>query len=99
VFRGCGDSEVALFDVLERYGERVVELHLRQSKGGVWVEAFSADGDIDYARLAACLRRRRIRPQLTLEQAVEAKSPKTLDAVTAHRAGVAVVRSLFAPRA
>jgi len=97
IFRGCGDSQIALFDVLERYGDRVVELHLRQSKDGVWTEAFSADGDIDYTRLAASLRRRRIRPRLTLEQAVEAKTPKTTDAVTAHRRGLAVVRSLFAP--
>ena len=96
VFRGCGDSQVALFDVLEHYGDRVVELHLRQSKDGVWVEEFGAAGDIDYARLAAWLRRRKVRPQLTLEQAVEAKTPKTVDAVTAHRRGAAVVRGLFA---
>jgi inosose dehydratase len=97
IFRGCGDSQVALFDVLERYGDRVVELHLRQSKDGVWTEAFTAEGDIDYARLAGWLRRRRIRPRLTLEQAVEAKTPKTTDAVTAHRRGLAVVRTLFGP--
>jgi inosose dehydratase len=96
VFRGCGDSQVALFDVLEHYGDRVVELHLRQSKDGVWVEEFGAAGDIDYARLAAWLRRRKVRPQLTLEQAVEAKTPKTVDAITAHRRGAAVVRGLFA---
>lgn len=97
VFRGCGDSQVALFDVLEHYGERVVELHLRQSKGGVWTEEFTAAGDIDYARLADWLRRRKMRPQLTLEQAVEAKTPTTIDAVTAHRRGAGVVRTLFAP--
>jgi inosose dehydratase len=97
VFRGCGDSQVALFDVLEHYGDRVVELHVRQSKAGVWTEEFSAAGDIDYARLAAWLRRRKVRPQLTLEQAVEAKTPKTVDAVTAHRRGAAAVRTLFAP--
>jgi inosose dehydratase len=97
VYRGCGDSQVALFDVLEHYGSRVIELHLRQSNAGVWVEEFSAAGDIDYARLADWLRRHKVRPQLTLEQAVEAKTPKTLDAVTAHRRGAAVVRGLFAP--
>jgi inosose dehydratase len=99
IFRGCGDSQVALFDTLERYGDRVVELHLRQSQSGVWTEVFSAEGDIDYTRLAGWLRRRKIRPQLTLEQAVEAKTPKTVDAVTAHRRGVEVVRALFAPSA
>ena len=98
VFRGCGDSQVALFDVLEHYGERIVELHLRQSKDGVWTETFGAGGDIDYPRLAVWLRRHRIRPLLTLEQAVEAKSPRTTDAITAHRAGVRDVRALFTLR-
>jgi inosose dehydratase len=96
VFRGCGDSQVALFDVLEHYGDRVVELHLRQSKDGVWTEVFSAEGDIAYGRVADWLRRRKVHPQLTLEQAVEAKSPKTIDAVSAHREGVRAVRALFA---
>ena len=95
VFRGCGDSQVALFDAVEHYGERIVELHLRQSRGGVWTEVFSADGDVDYARLSAWLQRHNVRPRLTLEQAVEAGTPKSVDAVTAHRQGLAVVRDLF----
>jgi inosose dehydratase len=98
VFRGCGDSQVAIFDVLEHYGERIVELHLRQSKDGVWTETFGAGGDIDYLRLAVWLRHHRIRPLLTLEQAVEEKSPRTTDAITAHRAGVRDVRALFTLR-
>jgi inosose dehydratase len=95
VFRGCGDSQVALFDVLEHYGERIVELHLRQSRAGVWTEVFSADGDVDYARLSTWLQKHNVRPRLTLEQAVEKGSPKTTDAVTAHRQGLAVVRDVF----
>ncbi len=98
VFRGCGDSQVAIFDVLEHYGERIVELHLRQSKDGVWTETFGAGSDIDYLRLGVWLRHHRIRPLLTLEQAVEAKSPRTTDAITAHRAGVRDVRALFTLR-
>ena len=98
VFRGCGDSQVAIFDVLEHYGERIVELHLRQSKDGVWTETFGAGSDIDYLRLAVWLRHHRIRPLLTLEQAVEEKSPRTTDAITAHRAGVRDVRALFTLR-
>jgi inosose dehydratase len=95
VFRGCGDSQVALFDALEHYGERVVELHLRQSRGGVWTEVFSADADIDYGRLATWLQQHGVRPQLTLEQAVEQGTPKRLDAVSAHRQDLAAVRALF----
>ena len=95
VFRGCGDSQVALFDVVELYGERIVELHLRQSRGGVWTEIFSAEGDVDYARLSAWLQQHNVRPRLTLEQAVEKGSPKSVDAVTAHRQGLTAVRDVF----
>lgn len=96
VYRGCGNSQVALFDVLELHGDRIVELHLRQSREGIWTEVFTADGDIDYGRLSAWLKQRGIQPHLVLEQAVEAGSPKTLDAVAAHRKGLENVRELFA---
>ena len=56
---------------------------------------FSAEGDVDYARLSAWLRRHDIRPRLTLEQAVESGSAKTVDSVTAHRQGLAAVRDVF----
>jgi inosose dehydratase len=98
VFRGCGDSQVALFDALEHYGPRIVELHLRQSRGGIWSEVFTAEGDIDYQRLHQYLAGRRARPHLVIEQAVETGSPRTLDAVAAHRQGLANVRRVFAPQ-
>lgn len=85
VYRGCGNSQVALFDVLEHYHERIIELHLRQSVNGIWSEQFTAGGDIDYARLFAYLNERRIFPHLVLEQAVEEGSPQQHDAVEAHR--------------
>lgn len=94
LFRGAGDSELALFDAVRLYGKRVVELHLRQSRKGVWTEAFGR-GDIDYARLAVELAALGVKPLLVLEQAVEAKSPATLDAVTAHTRGVAAAREVF----
>ena len=81
--------------MLEHYGTRIVELHLRQSKDGVWTETFGTAGDIDYPRLAVWLRRHRIQPLLTLEQAVEEKSPRTTDAVAAHREGLRNVRAIF----
>ena len=96
IYRGCGDSQVAVFDALELYGERVVELHLRQSQGGVWSEAFTGAGDIDYVRIASWLESRKIRPHLCLKQAVEAKSPKTMDAVAAHKLSAANARLTFA---
>lgn len=96
VFRGCGDSQVAVFDVLEHYGSRIVELHLRQSSGGIWTEVFTGKGDIDYERLAAWLKQRGIKPHLSLEQAVEKGSSHTLDAVAAHKQSVANARQVFA---
>ena len=85
VFRGCGDSEVAVFDALAQYHGRIVELHLRQSKGGVWTESFAMRGDIDYTRLFDYLDGQSIHPHLVLEQAVEEQSPNQLSAVQAHR--------------
>lgn len=98
IFRGSGDSQVALFDVFKLYGKRISELHLRQSAAGVWTEAFG-DGDIDHPRLVKALVATGARPHLVLEQAVEAKSPNTLDAVEAHRRGQAYIRKTFAPLA
>ena len=94
VYRGAGDSELAVFDAVAAYGKRVVELHLRQSDKGVWTEAFGR-GDIDYTRLGVELAARGVRPLLVLEQAVEAKTPNTLDAMTAHTRSVAAARELF----
>jgi inosose dehydratase len=95
VFRGCGDSQVALFDAVEHYGSRIVELHLRQSRGGVWTEVFTGEGDIDYAKLGAWLKQHDLKPHLVLEQAVETGSPKQLDVVAAHKQGRANVLRLF----
>jgi len=98
-YRGAGNSAVFLFDMLELYAGRVSELHVRQSAGGVWTEAFEATGDIDYARLAERLARERRKPHIVLEQAVEAATPRTLSPVEAHRRGAEAARRVFAPLA
>lgn len=95
MYRGAGNSQVALFDVVELYGHRVSELHLRQSHQGVWSETLGP-GDIDYEALAAALARKQVRPHLVLEIAVEAGTPKTLDPVEAHRQSAAYARRVFA---
>lgn len=94
VFRGSSDSEIAVFDVLKMYGNRIAELHLRQSVGGVWSETFG-EGDIDYMRFAKELKRMNIQPHLVIEQCVEAKSPNTMNGVDAHIADLKVVRKIF----
>jgi len=95
IYRGCGDSAVALFDVLKLYGPRISELHLRNSVKSVWTEAFG-EGDIDYPALAKYLLSIGVKPHLVLEQAVEAASPKTMTAAEAHRQGAQYARKVFA---
>jgi inosose dehydratase len=95
VFRGSGDSQVALFDIVKLHGSRIVELHLRQSKDGIWTETFGP-GDIDYPKLAAELLRLKVRPHVVLEQAVEAKTPNTLRVLEAHRRSLKYAARVFA---
>ena len=95
IYRGSGNSSVALFDILEMYGPRVTELHLRQSVNQVWTEAFG-DGDIDYRALARHLLAIGLKPHLVLEQAVEQGSPHTMDPVEAHRRSSEYAREVFA---
>ncbi len=95
VYRGAGNSSVALFDILKLYGSRTTELHLRQSKNNVWTEAFG-EGDIDFPRIAKHLLGIGVKPHLVLEQAVEGGTPKTLSAVEAHRRGCQYARRVFA---
>ena len=94
VYRGSGNSQVALFDVVKLYGPRISELHLRQSQNGVWAETFGP-GDIDYPRLADGLLKMGVKPLLVLEQAVEAGSPNTMDAVEAFKKSTEYTRRVF----
>lgn len=95
VYRGSGNSQVALFDIVELYGRRIAAVHLRQSVGGTWSETFQVEGDIDYKRLSDRFRDLKIHPYLVLEQCLEAASPNTLNAVAAHREDLRNVRNLF----
>lgn len=95
VYRGSGNSQVALFDVVRLYGKRIVEVHIRQSKNGIWQETFS-DGDIDYRRLASALKAQGIQPLLVLEQCLEKGSPDTLGPLAAHQQGIAYAKDVFA---
>lgn len=94
VYRGSGNSSVALFDVVKLYSARVKEMHLRQSQNGVWSETLGP-GDIDYEALAEALRRAGARPHLVLEVAVEKGTPKTLSPVEAHRRSAEYARRVF----
>jgi inosose dehydratase len=94
VYRGSGNRVDRVYDVVQRYGSRVAELHLRQSQDGVWTEAFTT-GDIDYPRVARGLKEHGVQPLLVLEQAVEKGTPHTMDAVESHRRSRAYVEQVF----
>ena len=95
IYRGAGNSSVAMFDVLKLYGSRITELHLRQSKDNIWTEAM-CDGDIDYEAVAKYLLKINVRPHLVMEQAVEAGSPKTMSTIEAFRKSSQYARQVFA---
>jgi len=95
VYRGAGNSQVALFDVMKLYGRRITELHLRQSKDGIWTEAM-CDGDIDYPAVAKYLLQIGVRPLMVLEQAVEKGTPKTMTTIEAFKESSRYTREVFA---
>ena len=94
VYRGAGNNVDKVYEVVETYGTRVAELHLRQSKDGIWTETFT-DGDIDHAKVAAGLKAQGMKPLIVLEQAVEKGTPNTMDALESHRRSRAYVEKLF----
>jgi inosose dehydratase len=94
VYRGAENSEVALEDIIRLYAPRISELHIRQSKDGIWDETVG-EGDIDMPRIAEMLSDRGVRPLLVLEHAYEEGTPRTMDEVAAHAASVNTIRRHF----
>lgn len=77
IYRGCGNSNVAVEDAVKLYGDRILTLHLRQSKAGVWTETFG-EGDVDHWAWVKQLRVMNFKGPIYLEQAVEAGTEQTL---------------------
>jgi len=94
IYRGSGNSQVALFDIVEMYANRIVEVHIRQSHDGIWSEVFE-EGDIDYSRLVTVLKNKKLKPHLVLEQAAENGTPHTMDAVAAISRSLENTRLVF----
>ena len=94
-YRGAGNSQEAMFDMLEFTLPRIASFHIRQSQNGVWSEAFG-EGDIDYRRWAARLKKARWTGPIHLEQATEAGTPKTMDILEAQAQGLRYLRELLA---
>jgi len=94
VYRGFGNSQLALDDVIHVYGNRIAALHLRQSHGGVWAETLG-EGDIDHSRLTAKLKEIHFAGPLTAECAIEAGTPMTLEFPEAERTSREWIRKTF----
>lgn len=94
IFRGSQDSALAVYDVMKMYGDRIVELHLRQSVNGIWSETFG-QGDIDYNRIATGLEKIKIKPHLVIEQCIEEKTVVNLNVVEAHKLDLSEVKKIF----
>jgi inosose dehydratase len=63
-------------EILREAGKRVGDVHLRNSKDGVWLEEL-ADGDLDYRAVAAQLKKIGYRGWLTVELAWDPKTQIT----------------------
>jgi len=72
VLRGGQDP----YRLLQDAGSRVLDLHLRNSRQGVWSEDLG-DGDIDYVRVRDILKQLDYRGWYTVELAYEAKTRRT----------------------
>jgi inosose dehydratase len=86
VYRGAGNSQVAMYDVLKMYGSRLKTLHIRQSIGGVWSEVLG-DGDMDYGPLANVLRAMKLEGPIVMEQCFEQGTPRTMEPRETQRLG------------
>lgn len=95
IYRGSGNSQLAVFDTLKMYGHRIVSFHLRQSYASIWTETFQSKGDIDYLRFAQEVKKLGIKAHLVIEQCLEEKTNVQYDVVQAHQINYAEIKKLF----
>jgi inosose dehydratase len=72
VFRG-GEN---VMDILTEAGNRIGDVHLRNSVNKIWLEEF-ADGDVDYKAVAAALKKQHYKGWLTVELAWDPQTQRT----------------------
>lgn len=95
IYRGAGNSNVALFDIIQLYGDRVSELHVRNSRNEIWTEELG-DGDLDWKAIMTALEGKGVTPpHIVLEQAVEKDSPNSMNGFQAHKLTVEYARKVF----
>jgi inosose dehydratase len=95
VYRGSENSQLAVFDVLKMYGDRIVSFHLRQSQNGIWSETFHPEGDIDYIRFAQEVKKMGINAHYVIEQCLEEKTIQKTNVIAAHKISYSEINKLF----
>lgn len=96
VYRGAGNSAVAVYDFLTLYGDRMVSFHLRQSVNDIWSEFLTENDDLDFHRIADWFRtKKHAYPMLVSEQCPESATPHTMNALQAHQRDVECIRRVF----
>ncbi len=93
-YRGSGNSELAMFNLLEMTFSRIVSFHIRQSIGGLFCPIFG-EGDIDYHRWAELLTQRNWSGLVILEQSREFNSPRLTDFFKTQQQSVQNLRRLL----
>lgn len=95
LWQGCGRSQTMVEDFVKLYGDRVVSLHLRQSRDGVWHETFD-DGDLDWKAPLALLAKAGFNGPAILEVAHHPGTAETLSMTDAHAKSADYARALWA---
>ncbi|MCL2346620.1 MAG: TIM barrel protein [Planctomycetaceae bacterium] len=97
-YRASGNSAVSVYDHAKLYGDRVAELHLRQSQNGVWTETFVADADFKHSRVLDILgEKMSSQCHVVLEQAPENGTPHTLKPLEIFKQSVEAVDAMDWP--
>jgi inosose dehydratase len=96
IYRGCGNSDLAVEDAVKLYGQRITAMHLRQSVGGVWSEVFGP-GDLAHHHWLSAIKShpRAESVPIYLEQAAETGTPVTLDFPERLRRSADYLKSLL----
>ena len=90
MYRGGGNP----YSLTEQYASRINSTHLRNSEEAVWSEAFGA-GDVDYALIREMLDGVAYEGPLTVELALEPRTPRTREPLECLKASREYLREVF----
>ncbi|HTE18144.1 MAG TPA: sugar phosphate isomerase/epimerase family protein [Armatimonadota bacterium] len=90
IWRGGGDP----YAYLEQYGDRLGNLHLRNSRNNVWSEELG-EGDLDHRRIARILKEKKFSGPLIVELAIEQGTPQTRPLVESQKISRAYLKQVF----